>query len=88
MRISDSCRVAPRLRNPIHYIRLLGATITKAVYGLESRGRDDKYLKIADDVVRRGATAAVPGAFLVDIIPARKITPACSAARIIDTPLK
>lgn len=60
----------------------------RAVYGLESRGQDDKYLSIADEVIRRGATAAVPGAFLVDIIPARKIKTTFSATCIFDASLQ
>lgn len=50
---------------------MMGATIKSVVYGLESQGDDDKYIKLADEVIRRGAKATVPGAFLVDIIPAR-----------------
>lgn len=51
----------------------------KAVYRLEIQGQDDKYLEIPNDGIRRGAIANIPGAFLVDLIPASKINTLYSA---------
>lgn len=43
----------------------------KVVYGLKSAGADDKYIAIADAAIRMQSAANVPGAYLVDSIPAR-----------------
>ena len=41
------------------------------VYGFKSNGNDDKYLAVADEVIRQSSFAQVPGAFMCDLFPAR-----------------
>ena len=52
--------------------RVFTATIMKVVYGIELRDADHRYVKVAEDAMHAIAVAGVPGAFLVDILPARE----------------
>ncbi|KAF7372911.1 Cytochrome P450 [Mycena sanguinolenta] len=52
-----------------------GAVIMNITYGIDIRGADDKYIKIAKEGIERISTASMPGAFLVDSIPALKYVP-------------
>lgn len=45
-------------------------------YGLKVESEDDRYIATAEEGVGPVAIAAVPGAFLVDLIPALKYVPA------------
>lgn len=49
-----------------------GSTIMKLVYGIEISERDDVYIDVAEQAVDGMAKAAVPGAFLVEILPIRE----------------
>jgi len=51
------------------YTRTVGAVIMDVVYGIQVTGTRDKYITVAEDVVERISSAAMPGKFLVDSIP-------------------
>jgi len=55
--------------------RTFGGLVLALTYGLPIRDHDDPYLALAEEAIRTLATAAVPGAFLVDVIPALKYIP-------------
>ncbi|KAH8977577.1 CyP450 monooxygenase [Lactarius hatsudake] len=67
------------LDSPEHFqehIQLMaGSTILDIAYGLDIRTSDDPYLKRAEECLQILDTAANPGTFLVDIIPALKYVP-------------
>ena len=42
------------------------------VYGHKSVGRDDKYHRMADEVMSMIAVGQLPGAYMVNLIPARQ----------------
>jgi len=44
----------------------------KLVYGIQIAERDDVYIEVAEQAVDGMAKAAVPGAFLVEILPIRE----------------
>lgn len=44
-------------------------------YGLDIREDNDPYLNLSEEAVKSIGEAAVPGAFLVDVIPALKYVP-------------
>lgn len=56
---------------PNFTVRHVGSTIIDVVYGIDSE-RKDYFISLADEAVRLFGQAAVPGAFLVDLIPARE----------------
>lgn len=45
------------------------------VYGIKISGFDDPYIANIEESVRGGNEAAIPGSFLVDLIPALKYVP-------------
>jgi len=55
--------------------RTFGGLVLALIYGLPIRDHDDPYLALAEEAIRTLATAAVPGAFLVDVIPSLKYIP-------------
>ncbi|KAF7373020.1 Cytochrome P450 [Mycena sanguinolenta] len=54
---------------------LAGTVIMNITYGIDMHGADDKYIRIAKEVVESSSIASMPGAFLVDSIPALKYVP-------------
>ena len=54
---------------------MAGETIMSIAYGLEVQPDDDPYIKTAEQGVRPLVVAAVPGAFLVDVLPFLKHVP-------------
>jgi cytochrome P450 len=50
-----------------------GQTIVKTMYGIEVEGHQSEYITLAEEVTARINEAAVPGRFLIDFIPARKL---------------
>ena len=51
--------------------RHVGSTIIDVVYGIDSEN-NNYFINIADEAVRLFSLAVTPGAFMVDLIPARK----------------
>lgn len=54
---------------------MAGETIISIAYGLDVLPKDDPYIATAEKGVHPVVIAAVPGAFLVDVIPALKHVP-------------
>jgi hypothetical protein len=54
---------------------MAGETIMSIAYGLDVLPRDDPYIKTAEQGVRPLMVAAIPGAFLVDLLPFLKYIP-------------
>jgi len=50
---------------------MAGSTILDIAYGLDIRTSDDPYLKRAEECLQILDKAGNPGAFFVDIVPAR-----------------
>jgi hypothetical protein len=63
------------LRTHGYPLRLNGSVILMISHGYEVKDADDKLLRLAEDVVADLARAVSPGAFLVDMIPARMFPP-------------
>ncbi|KAF8884723.1 cytochrome P450 [Gymnopilus junonius] len=67
------------LDNPDDFIgslrHMAGETIMSVAYGLEVLPKNDPYIKTAEQGVHPLVAAAVPGAFLVDILPILKYVP-------------
>jgi hypothetical protein len=57
-------------------ISLIGATTLVLAYGLNIKLVNDPFIHLADDSMRPLIEAIVPGAFLVDLIPALQYIPA------------
>ncbi|KAJ7044390.1 cytochrome P450 [Mycena alexandri] len=56
--------------------RMAGGLIMQVTYGIEvSSAKDDPYISIAKEVMHGLSVASIPGAFLVDTIPALKYVP-------------
>jgi len=51
--------------------------LANIVYGKELQGENDPYMALVDMIVPAFIEAAIPGKFLVDILPALKYIPAC-----------
>ncbi|KIJ26608.1 hypothetical protein M422DRAFT_191996 [Sphaerobolus stellatus SS14] len=58
-----------------HLLFNAGAIIIEIAYGMNLKDKDDPYLSKAQQVVRAMDETAVPGAFLVDLIPWLKYIP-------------
>ncbi|KAF9459105.1 cytochrome P450 [Collybia nuda] len=58
-----------------HIRQLAGETIISVAYGLDVLPKDDPYITTAEKGVHPLVVAAVPGSFLVDLIPALKYVP-------------
>ncbi|KAF7372980.1 Cytochrome P450 [Mycena sanguinolenta] len=69
---ADSSEVPPI--HP-HCSNLAGTVIMNITYGIDVHAADDKYIRIAEEAMERVSIASVPGAFLVDSIPALKYVP-------------
>jgi hypothetical protein len=54
---------------------MAGYVVLSITYGIEPEGEDDPYIRISEEAIHYLVEAAVPGAFLVDIIPAMKYIP-------------
>jgi len=54
--------------------RTVSATITDVVYGIQVTGTGNRFIAVADEVDRLASSAALPGKFLVDAIPARALS--------------
>lgn len=54
---------------------MAGETILRATYGLDIQHKNDPYIKLAAKATRSLFAAAVPGAFLVDLLPILKYVP-------------
>ncbi|KAF9457689.1 cytochrome P450 [Collybia nuda] len=54
---------------------MAGETIMSIAYGIDVKPKDDPYIATAEQGVHPLVAAAVPGAFLVDVIPALKYVP-------------
>lgn len=54
---------------------MAGETIMSVAYGLEVKPKDDPYIRTAEQGVHPLVAAAVPGAFLVDVLPILKYVP-------------
>lgn len=63
-------------RDLIHVsFRMSGETIMSIAYGLQVKPANDPYIKTAEQGVHPLVAAAVPGAFLVDVLPFLKYVP-------------
>ncbi|KAJ6580667.1 cytochrome P450 [Mycena capillaripes] len=58
-----------------HFRHMAGALIMDVTYGIGVHSSDDPYIHIAKEALHGVSVASVPGAFLVDIIPALKYVP-------------
>ncbi|KAF5349136.1 hypothetical protein D9756_009447 [Leucocoprinus leucothites] len=65
----------PHTRVLEHLRYLAGETIMSIAYGLDIKPKDDPYIQIAEQGVHALGIAAVPGTFLVDILPILKYVP-------------
>lgn len=56
---------------------LFGSIIMELVYGIETPTEGNQYTRVAQEAMHMLSAAFMPGAFLVDMIPAREafITP-------------
>lgn len=54
---------------------MAGETIISVAYGINIRPKDDPYLQVAEEGVHSLSNAAVPGTFLVDMLPVLKYVP-------------
>ena len=54
---------------------MAGETIMSVAYGLDVQPNDDPYIETAEQGVRPMMAAAIPGAFLVDMVPSLKYVP-------------
>ncbi|KAF7373059.1 Cytochrome P450 [Mycena sanguinolenta] len=67
------------LRGPTDVMKdfrhLAGTIIMNVTYGIDIHGADDKYIRIAKEALDSISIASMPGAFLVDSIPALKYVP-------------
>ncbi|RXW21583.1 hypothetical protein EST38_g4282 [Candolleomyces aberdarensis] len=54
---------------------MAGHVVLSIAYGIEPKAEDDPYIRISEEAIHYLVEAAVPGAFLVDIIPAMKYIP-------------
>ncbi|KAF7373039.1 Cytochrome P450 [Mycena sanguinolenta] len=54
---------------------LTGTVIMNITYGIDIHGADEEYIRIAKKAVESSSIASMPGAFLVDSIPALKYVP-------------
>ena len=54
---------------------MAGETIMSITYGLDVQPNNDPYVETAEEGVRSVVAAAIPGAFLVDMIPFLKYVP-------------
>ncbi|EKM82076.1 hypothetical protein AGABI1DRAFT_105435 [Agaricus bisporus var. burnettii JB137-S8] len=69
-------RLLDNPKNVIENLRYLaGETIISIAYGLDIKPKDDPYIQTAERGVHPVAAAAVPGAFLVDMLPILKYVP-------------
>ncbi|KAI5119817.1 hypothetical protein M0805_006950 [Coniferiporia weirii] len=60
----------------IQHVRgFIGATIMMMTYGYEAKSRNDPYISLAERAIGAVAEAAIPYAFLVEIIPWLKYVP-------------
>ncbi|KAJ7690142.1 cytochrome P450 [Mycena rosella] len=59
-----------------HYDYIFGGIMMTMAYGLDTLPHDDPYISAAHGALRVLTGAAVPGRFLVDVIPALKYVPA------------
>ncbi|KAJ6580672.1 cytochrome P450 [Mycena capillaripes] len=58
-----------------HFRHMAGVLIMDVTYGIGVHSSDDPYIQIAKDAVHGVSVASIPGAFLVDTIPALKYVP-------------
>ncbi|KAG6811255.1 hypothetical protein H0H87_010510, partial [Tephrocybe sp. NHM501043] len=58
-----------------HLRQMAGETIMAITYGLEVQAKNDPYIATAAQAVHTLTAAAVPGAFLVDVVPILKYVP-------------
>ncbi|KAF9463431.1 cytochrome P450 [Collybia nuda] len=54
----------------LHIRKMSGAIILRITHGYETRWNDDPLVELADKVLEQFSLATVPGAFMVDLIPA------------------
>ena len=45
------------------------ATIMDITYGIEIQGSGDRYISLAEEVMKRNEEASIPGTFWVDLFP-------------------
>ncbi|KAF8992253.1 cytochrome P450 [Cyathus striatus] len=58
-----------------HTRHAIGGIILSLAYGIDIKKTDDPFVNLAEEAIRTLGIAAVPGTFLVDIIPALKYLP-------------
>ncbi|KAJ6580641.1 cytochrome P450 [Mycena capillaripes] len=58
-----------------HFRHMMGALMMDVTYGIDVRSSDDPYITLAKDAMHGFSVATIPGAFLVDTIPALKYVP-------------
>ncbi|KAF7345632.1 Cytochrome P450 [Mycena venus] len=58
-----------------HFRQMTGALMMDVTYGIDVRSSDDPYIRIAEEAMHGLSVASVPGAFLVDTVPALKCIP-------------
>ncbi|KAJ6580647.1 cytochrome P450 [Mycena capillaripes] len=70
------CRMIRDPRNMMeHFRHMAGALMMDVTYGIGVHSSDDPYIHIAKDAMHGVSVASIPGAFLVDTIPALKYVP-------------
>ncbi|EIW58805.1 cytochrome P450 [Trametes versicolor FP-101664 SS1] len=78
------------LRTPDKFSEHLGFTLAKStirlVYGIQLTDPNDRFFDMASTIVQIGSEMAVPGAFLVDVIPILRFLPSwCPGAKFLRT---
>ncbi|KAJ6580679.1 cytochrome P450 [Mycena capillaripes] len=58
-----------------HFRHMAGALMMDVTYGIDVHSSDDPYIHIAKNAMHGLSVASIPGAFLVDTIPALKYVP-------------
>ncbi|KAJ7803823.1 cytochrome P450 [Mycena olivaceomarginata] len=58
-----------------HFRHMSGALMMDVTYGIDVRSSDDQYISIAEEAMHGLSVASIPGAFLVDTIPALRFVP-------------
>ncbi|KAF9463430.1 cytochrome P450 [Collybia nuda] len=59
----------------VHVRRMAGAVILRITHGYETQENNDPLVDLADTVMEQFSEATIPGAFMVDIIPALRYIP-------------
>ncbi|KAK7031915.1 cytochrome P450 [Favolaschia claudopus] len=58
-----------------HFRHMAGALVMEITYGIDVREAEDPYIKVAEGAMYGLSVASIPGAFLVDSVPALQYVP-------------